>query len=147
MMGKKSQTKGYRVEHELVKRLNELGIPARRVPLSGATSFAKGDVHITLNNKDYIVEVKARANGFAKWYKMVGAYLLFKDGYFICSYQTFIKFLKGEEIPVKATHYEIGSELIDWIRNADLLFMKADFKDFLVMFREVHYNELMGALR
>jgi hypothetical protein len=43
-MGKFSRDKGNRVERRMVNMLKESGIPARRVPLSGATEYAKGDV-------------------------------------------------------------------------------------------------------
>jgi len=36
-MGKKSKRKGYRIEYELVKKLNERGIKAKRIPLSGGS--------------------------------------------------------------------------------------------------------------
>lgn len=54
------RTKGSRVERELVARHLEAGIPAKRVPLSGAQAGWKGDIRIG----DYLVaEVKARRNG------------------------------------------------------------------------------------
>lgn len=45
--GKSCRQKGDRFERELVNMAIERGLTAKRVPLSGATSFAKGDVHIT----------------------------------------------------------------------------------------------------
>lgn len=54
------RTKGSRVERELVAKHIQAGIPAKRVPLSGAQAGWKGDIRIG----DYLVaEVKARANG------------------------------------------------------------------------------------
>ncbi|MCD6379637.1 hypothetical protein J7M07_04245 [bacterium] len=64
-MGKSQRNKGYRGEYRLVKLLQRAGIPAKRVPLSGATSFQKGDVVI---GKD-TGEVKVRRNGFKQIYR------------------------------------------------------------------------------
>jgi Holliday junction resolvase len=63
--------KGSRVERELVARHLECGIPAKRVPLSGAQAGWKGDIRVG----EYLVaEVKARANGegFATLEKWLG---------------------------------------------------------------------------
>lgn len=67
-MGKMQRRKGYRVEHEIEQLLRDMGIDARRVPLSGSTQFAKGDVQIVLKDKTLIAEVKARKDGFKQIY-------------------------------------------------------------------------------
>lgn len=73
-MGKKSRDKGYRGEHELVNLLRKAGIEAVRVPLSGSTDFAKGDV-LTCGK---VCEVKLRRHGFKEIYKwLVGKDWLF----------------------------------------------------------------------
>ena len=61
-MGMRSKRKGYRIEHEIVERLRAVGIPAERVPLSGAAggTFA-GDIKIGIGN--YRAEVKGRGEG------------------------------------------------------------------------------------
>lgn len=41
---KGSRQKGKRLEHDVVKALKQIGIDAKRVPLSGALSWLKGDV-------------------------------------------------------------------------------------------------------
>lgn len=46
-MGKPSRDKGARYERELVKDFADFGLQSRRVPLSGATSYAKNDVEVT----------------------------------------------------------------------------------------------------
>lgn len=53
--------KGLRLEREIVHLHQDAGIPAERIPLSGAAggSFA-GDIKIA---DEYIAEVKGRANG------------------------------------------------------------------------------------
>jgi len=46
-MGKMSRTKGAVYERELVNDFRARGLTAQRVPLSGATDYAKGDVEVT----------------------------------------------------------------------------------------------------
>tara|TARA_R100000234_G_C4964093_1_gene163111 strand:- start:528 stop:833 length:306 start_codon:yes stop_codon:yes gene_type:complete len=58
-LGKPSRDKGLRVERELVNKLKESGVDAKRVPLSGAAEGFKGDIQIG----DLIAEVKARKDG------------------------------------------------------------------------------------
>lgn len=43
-MSKKSKTKGYRGEAEIVKKLNKANIPCIRVPLSGSVWSMRGDI-------------------------------------------------------------------------------------------------------
>ncbi len=63
MSGKPSRDKGARVERELVSKLREKGIAAKRVPLSGAAEGFKGDIVIEHFTKSWQVEVKARKGG------------------------------------------------------------------------------------
>tara|TARA_Y100001933_G_scaffold90783_3_gene91783 strand:+ start:384 stop:695 length:312 start_codon:yes stop_codon:yes gene_type:complete len=46
MMGKASRDKGNRYERELVQDFAAFGLRSRRVPLSGATEYAKNDVEV-----------------------------------------------------------------------------------------------------
>ena len=46
-MGKMSRDKGAGYERELVNAFKEHGLSAQRVPLSGATTYAKNDVEVT----------------------------------------------------------------------------------------------------
>ncbi len=46
-MGKPSRDKGNRFEREVIALAHEHGLQAVRVPLSGATRYAKDDVEIT----------------------------------------------------------------------------------------------------
>lgn len=62
-MPNRSRQKGDRVEREIVNTLKELGLEARRQPLSGALPFAgmKGDIRATIPGLgDVTLEVKAR---------------------------------------------------------------------------------------
>ena len=46
-MGKASRDKGANYERELVNDFKERGLKAQRVPLSGATEYAKNDIEVT----------------------------------------------------------------------------------------------------
>ena len=109
-MGKKSRDKGYRGEHNLVKILSKAGLNAKRVPLSGATSFAGGDIRIY----DYELrgEVKLRKNGegFKKLYKWL-----------------------KEEKKEKKIKEGMFKQIQKWIKDNDCLFLKADRQPYLVV--------------
>jgi len=64
--------KGNRVERLLVQLHLDAGIPAKRVPLSGAMAGYKGDIRV---GSTLVAEVKARANGegFATLARWLGA--------------------------------------------------------------------------
>lgn len=63
-MGKMSRTKGATYEREIVNQAKEYGLAAQRVPLSGATTYAKGDVEIIPSfdpeAKPWVFEAKRR---------------------------------------------------------------------------------------
>ncbi len=67
MSGRKHRQKGDRVEREIVARHREIGVPAQRVPLSGAAGgHFSGDVDIYAfgeDNAPLVSEVKARKDG------------------------------------------------------------------------------------
>jgi Holliday junction resolvase len=69
MSGRRSRSKGVRIERGIVKVLQASGIAAVRVPLSGAVGgrFA-GDIIVPLMGRDLCVEVKSRADGFRELY-------------------------------------------------------------------------------
>lgn len=48
-MGKASRDKGANYERELVNAFKERGLRAQRVPLSGATEYAKNDLEVQAN--------------------------------------------------------------------------------------------------
>lgn len=59
-MARMSRDKGQRIEREIVHLHLDAGIPATRVPLSGAAGGEyAGDLHVL----DFTAEVKARKNG------------------------------------------------------------------------------------
>jgi Holliday junction resolvase len=68
-MGKKSRDKGARTERAIVDILQNHGLAAERVPLSGAAHGRfSGDVSVPVLGVDRRVEVKCRARGFAQLY-------------------------------------------------------------------------------
>jgi Holliday junction resolvase len=67
--GRTSRQKGNRLERAVVRALQEAGLAAERVPLSGAARGRfSGDLSVPLLGVDRRVEVKARANGFRQLY-------------------------------------------------------------------------------
>lgn len=73
-MGKFSRAKGCRVEREVVNYLKAQGYQAERVPLSGATTYAKGDVRVICGGEQRFIEVKAKAGGWPKLYRLFNGY-------------------------------------------------------------------------
>lgn len=60
MSGKAPKQKGNRLEREIVQHLQQAGLEAKRVPLSGSARGFKGDVIVTLSTKHYRLECKSR---------------------------------------------------------------------------------------
>ena len=68
--GRASRQKGNRTERAIVRLLQERGLAAERVPLSGAACGRfGGDVSVPVLGVDRRVEVKCRGDGFRKLYK------------------------------------------------------------------------------
>lgn len=71
--GKASRAKGDRFERAIVRLLQDLGIDAQRVPLSGSAGgkFGKfsGDILVECLGRDLVVEAKSRSAGFRQLYK------------------------------------------------------------------------------
>jgi len=61
-----SRRKGNRGERELVQLLNEHGIEARRVPLSGSDPNYPGDVIVGNGDDEQTWQVKRRGQGFVR---------------------------------------------------------------------------------
>ena len=98
--GKKSRDKGNRIEREIVHLHTDNGIPAQRVPLSGAAGgLYKGDLQIM----DLRAEVKARASG--EGFKTLEGWLADNDLLFlrkdrstpmvVMTWETYLKLFKG----------------------------------------------------
>jgi Holliday junction resolvase len=107
-MGKKQRIKGSSFEREMVNRHKDLGVDAKRVPLSGATDFAKHDVIITKYDvmiSGISAECKIRANGFKEIYKWLeeNPDILFcradrKEPFVVVPWTTWIQLLKWSKI-------------------------------------------------
>jgi Holliday junction resolvase len=76
--GRASRQKGNRTERALVRYLQERGLAADRMPLSGSAGGRySGDLTVPVLGLDHRVEVKVRANGFQRLYEWLnGADLL-----------------------------------------------------------------------
>lgn len=69
-MGKASRDKGNRSERAIVRLLQQHGLAAERVPLSGSMRGRySGDVSVPLLGIDRKIEAKCRADGFRELYK------------------------------------------------------------------------------
>jgi Holliday junction resolvase len=67
--GRASRDKGNRLERAVVRLLQDHGLAAERVPLSGSAGGSySGDLTVQILGRDLVVEAKARANGFLKLY-------------------------------------------------------------------------------
>ena len=67
--GRASRDKGNRFERAIIRLLQDQGLAAERVPLSGAAGGSYlGDLTVPVIGRDLVVEAKARANGFASLY-------------------------------------------------------------------------------
>jgi len=67
-MGKMQRDKGKRVELQIVNLFKSWGLKSMRVPLSGATEYAKGDIDVYIDGRDapLIGECKARKSGLTQ---------------------------------------------------------------------------------
>jgi len=60
-MANKNKSKGSYHERKITELLNSIGIPAKRVPLSGSLGGEwSGDIHATLDGRHVVTEVKYR---------------------------------------------------------------------------------------
>lgn len=74
-MASKSKAKGDRFERAIVHKLQDLGLPAVRTPLSGAVASFPDDIVLELEGREVRLECKKRANGegFKTLEKWIGA--------------------------------------------------------------------------
>ena len=65
--GRPCRQKGNRLERASVRLLQDRGLGAERVPLSGAAGGSyQGGITVPVLGRDLIIEAKARANGVAR---------------------------------------------------------------------------------
>ena len=68
--GKASRAKGDRLERAIVRLLQDRGIGAERVPLSGSAGGRySGDISVPCIGRDLVIEAKSRGSGFRQLYK------------------------------------------------------------------------------
>ena len=72
-----THSKGYRGEHELEQELRHLGIPARRVPMSGQ-AFHTGDLLVQLGGRELVAEVKSLRLNFMEYGLLEHSGIVFK---------------------------------------------------------------------
>ena len=145
-MGKASRDKGYRSEYNLVKILEKQGYNAVRVPLSGATTFAKGDIAVYLGMREIkvkgftvytkdplILEVKSRKKDFKRIYEAalipgtIDKYSLLTSEFYITgSLKSMLTLLPIETDNILENDIVRKSilEKKKWLQGADILVLK-----------------------
>lgn len=68
-----SKRKGSGFELEVVKALQELGLAAVKVPLSGAVPDFPGDIECPVRGTDRTLECKRRRRAFGTLYSLMGS--------------------------------------------------------------------------
>lgn len=86
-MGKTQRTKGKRVELEIVHIFKRFGFDAQRIPLSGATTFQKGDVFVKNDKHEFVFEVKSRKNVSKKLQAIIEQ--IERGNYVVCFTQSY----------------------------------------------------------
>jgi hypothetical protein len=67
--GRAPRQKGARLERALVRLLQDNGLGAERIPLSGSVGGSfRGDISVPVLGRDLVVEAKSRKDGFAQLY-------------------------------------------------------------------------------
>lgn len=141
-MGASQRNKGKRVELELVHYLKNLGYQSERVPLSGATTFAKGDVLVIIGGERKYAEVKARKNGFKSIYKILenaesDYIIIMPSNVSVSSSFDYVanKVLKASEIVTVSTAVAKQLEGLKKLRgeHCEFLALKANHKPFVFL--------------
>ncbi len=156
MSGRYSRQKGYRIEYELTKLLQSYHINNKRVPLSGG-SWLKGDIIIEHNNRTYICEVKGGSNKFKIIYDKFLTYrdttnksCVYLGDYVLCDIPTFVKLLNNETNIINSISDILNitklNMINDYIDKKDVLFIKRDRKEYLVIFRKQLFNSSSGGV-
>jgi hypothetical protein len=72
--GRASRQKGDRLERAIVRLLQDHGLSAERVPLSGSAGGSyRGDLTVPLLGRALVIEAKARKDGFRELYAWLEA--------------------------------------------------------------------------
>lgn len=143
-----SYRKGYRAERGLVQKLRAAGLTATRVPLSGATSFAKGDIILTYRGTDYTIEVKSRKNNFSRLYSAISKHPALynpEHNIYILDYNNFVYNLTNNpSLKFSIYNKKISSQLLKWLSKSDILMVKADRKEYICLMRKETFSQLKG---
>ena len=144
-----SYRKGYRAENQLERIFKQNGINAKRVPLSGGSTFAKGDIHIEKGSKTLRVEVKVRKDAFNILYNtlsvnsnnIISIEQPSLESLVLMRLTDLLSILRGELSleEVQEMLRDAGTTRItrglkkvcDYLLGSDILVIKADRKDFL----------------
>lgn len=152
-----SYRKGYRGENQLVHIFKESGIEAKRVPMSGGTQFAKGDIHISHNGGILRAEVKIRKNAFNLLYALIDVnkhnmMLVRQDNeltLILMRLTDFIEFLCGgitlqELQEIEPMNFKRGlKKVYEYLEGNDILIVKADRREYLVLTPYNHWVNLL----
>ena len=146
-MSETQRRKGKRTELYIVSLLRQAGLDAKRIPLSGATEFAKGDVLVyTTDGIPKILEVKGRGKGFADIrarliHKSVVRFVFGKYEFICYSWEHFIKILKKEisEIDEEIETTKAYKQIANWLDGnvADYLVVKINRAEPFVVERRI----------
>jgi hypothetical protein len=136
-MGKRSKSKGSSYEREFVQRVQDAGLPARRVPLSGAMAGYKDDVVVC---DDFRIECKFRRDGagFSRlhgWIEGMNALELPASGLIVMKFENWIALTRRRvdtaDHTLELTEGRIGSlevsaqkGLLGWLGEADALALR-----------------------
>lgn len=154
MSGRYSRQKGYRGEYNLINKLKSIFEDkqiVQRIPLSGQTQQPlsefktfKSDIVIKYNNKIYHCEVKVRKNGFKEIYKLINENNIFElnDEFIVTKIDNIIKLL-DKNIPSDIPRFNLKriKMIEDYIKFNDILFIKSDRKDYIILMKKVVYHE------
>lgn len=142
-MGRMQKRKGYRTEKLIEKILRGNHLDVVRVPLSGATDFQKGDLVLRVKDKEWLIEVKARKEGFAQITKSLftedGLWFETEDAYYqIELLSEFIKrMLNAGEPPSKpfGKQIPVNKTLVSFFSEAPIVIVKLNYETPFVVYK------------
>lgn len=132
-MGLMQRQKGARVERELVQHLRLKGYQAQRVPLSGATTFCKGDIEVIVNGEKKYIEVKSRKDGFKGLYNLLEGHTSITDLTSVSVTSDFASFHNLEGFSIFIAKIATVPTLKKLKGGCDYLAVKANGKPFLFL--------------
>lgn len=147
-MGRSSKRKGGAYELEFVKEVIALGVPAKKVPLSGAMKEYSDDVVVGEDDHQQRVEVKYRSDAanfkrLHTWHPGPGEVLVLSASeleiYYLADWLDIVKALAVGVIHhnLDATFKDVSVQkgLLDWLGSADALALRRPRHRWLVCVR------------